>query len=49
MITYDLACEKGHRFEGWFRNREDFGAQLEDEICRRDGPARRLCHATDQL
>lgn len=28
MITFDLACHQGHRFEGWFRNREDFDAQL---------------------
>ncbi|HSH69132.1 MAG TPA: DUF1178 family protein [Deferrisomatales bacterium] len=28
MITFDLACNQHHRFEGWFRNREDFDAQL---------------------
>ena len=28
MITFDLACDQRHRFEGWFRNREDFDAQL---------------------
>lgn len=28
MITFDLACDQHHRFEGWFRNREDFDAQL---------------------
>jgi hypothetical protein len=28
MITFDLACDQGHRFEGWFRNREDFDTQL---------------------
>lgn len=28
MITFDLACHQGHRFEGWFRNREEFDAQL---------------------
>ncbi len=28
MITFDLECEKLHRFEGWFKNREDFEAQL---------------------
>ena len=28
MITFDLACTLGHRFEGWFRNREDFDAQV---------------------
>lgn len=28
MITFDLACDRGHRFEGWFGNREDFDRQL---------------------
>ncbi|PLX42488.1 MAG: DUF1178 domain-containing protein [Deltaproteobacteria bacterium] len=28
MITYDLSCKEGHRFEGWFQNREDFDRQL---------------------
>ncbi len=28
MITFDLSCENGHRFEGWFRNREAFEEQL---------------------
>jgi hypothetical protein len=28
MITYDLSCDKGHRFEGWFANREAFEEQL---------------------
>ncbi len=28
MIVFQLACEKHHPFEGWFRNREDFEAQL---------------------
>lgn len=28
MITFDLACDRDHRFEGWFRNREDFDDQL---------------------
>ena len=28
MITFDLACKRGHRFEGWFGNREDFDAQV---------------------
>ena len=31
MIVYDLACEKEHRFEGWFASAEDFGAQVEDD------------------
>ncbi len=29
MIIYDLCCENGHRFEGWFRSADDFAAQLE--------------------
>ncbi len=24
MIIYDLICENDHRFEGWFKNRDDF-------------------------
>ncbi len=28
MITFDLCCHREHRFEGWFRNREDFEDQL---------------------
>ncbi len=28
MITFDLSCDNGHRFEGWFRNREAFEEQL---------------------
>lgn len=30
MITFELSCDKGHRFEGWFASREDFDAQLGD-------------------
>ncbi len=26
-IIYDLECENGHRFEGWFRSAEDFATQ----------------------
>lgn len=29
MITFDLSCETGHRFEGWFRDRNDFDRQRE--------------------
>lgn len=29
MIIYDLCCEDGHRFEGWFGSSEDFDAQRE--------------------
>lgn len=27
MIVYDLQCEGGHRFEGWFGSAEDFATQ----------------------
>ncbi|QIQ86025.1 DUF1178 family protein [Erythrobacter sp.] len=27
MIVYDLHCEAGHRFEGWFGSSSDFDAQ----------------------
>ena len=29
MIVYDLSCENGHRFEGWFGSSEDFASQQE--------------------
>lgn len=29
MIVFDLACEGGHRFEGWFGSSSDFAAQQE--------------------
>jgi len=29
MIVYDLACECGYIFEGWFQDRDDFVAQQE--------------------
>lgn len=29
MIVFNLACEHGHRFEGWFSAAEDFDKQLE--------------------
>jgi hypothetical protein len=29
MITYDLICENGHSFEGWFETGSDFDSQLE--------------------
>jgi hypothetical protein len=28
MIIFDLACNNGHRFEGWFQSAEAFDAQL---------------------
>ncbi|MCG6952914.1 MAG: DUF1178 family protein [Betaproteobacteria bacterium] len=27
MIVYDLQCESGHRFEGWFGSADDFATQ----------------------
>jgi hypothetical protein len=27
MIVFDLQCESGHRFEGWFSSAEDFDSQ----------------------
>ncbi len=30
MITFELSCEKDHKFEGWFRNREDYEKQLKE-------------------
>lgn len=27
MVVYNLACEKSHRFEGWFTSTDDFAAQ----------------------
>jgi hypothetical protein len=30
MIVYDLSCDQGHRFEGWFGSSEDFAEQLAD-------------------
>ena len=32
MITFDLSCERAHRFEGWFRNRESFEEQLQQGL-----------------
>lgn len=29
MIVYDLTCEHGHRFEGWFGSSTDYTDQLE--------------------
>ncbi|MEO1731571.1 MAG: DUF1178 family protein [Pseudomonadota bacterium] len=29
MIVFDLHCEHGHRFEGWFGSSEDYEGQLE--------------------
>ena len=32
MIIFDLACNAGHRFEGWFRSADDFTQQLERSL-----------------
>lgn len=32
MIIYDLSCENGHLFEGWFRSAEEFEAQLTQHL-----------------
>lgn len=29
MIVFDLICEHGHRFEGWFGSSQDYEGQLE--------------------
>ena len=29
MIVYDLCCDAGHRFEGWFGSSADYAAQRE--------------------
>lgn len=32
MIVYDLGCEHGHRFEGWFASGEDFDRQKREQL-----------------
>ncbi|MFZ9396421.1 MAG: DUF1178 family protein [Erythrobacter sp.] len=32
MIVYDLICDQGHRFEGWFGSSADFAQQHEREL-----------------
>ncbi|MCX7816561.1 MAG: DUF1178 family protein [Syntrophales bacterium] len=32
MIIYDLSCEKGHKFEGWFQSRVAFEDQKEKKL-----------------
>jgi hypothetical protein len=32
MIVFDLNCESGHRFEGWFASGEDFDRQLKRKL-----------------
>lgn len=29
MIVYDLVCDEGHRFEGWFASSDDFTSQFD--------------------
>ena len=29
MIIYDIGCENGHRFEGWFSAADDYDAQVQ--------------------
>jgi hypothetical protein len=32
VIIYDLRCEKGHKFEGWFKDRLAFESQKREKI-----------------
>lgn len=32
MIVYDLTCDQGHRFEGWFGSSADFASQQEQGL-----------------
>jgi len=32
MIVFDLFCEQGHRFEGWFASSRDYEDQREDGL-----------------
>lgn len=32
MIVFDLKCNHGHTFEGWFRSSDDFDKQSESDI-----------------
>lgn len=32
MIIFDLTCNNGHRFEGWFQSPDSFDSQLEGEM-----------------
>lgn len=32
MIVYDLECEHGHRFEGWFGSASEFDTQIADKL-----------------
>ena len=50
MIVFDLGCENGHRFEGWFASNEDFERQIGRKLvtCPLCGNAKvsRLPHAS---
>ena len=32
MVIYDLVCDEGHAFEGWFKNADDLGAQQKNGL-----------------
>lgn len=32
MIVYDLSCDHGHRFEGWFGSSADYASQKDDGL-----------------
>ena len=32
MIHYNLACDEGHDFEGWFSSSDDFDRQVERRL-----------------
>lgn len=32
MIVYDLRCDRGHKFEGWFQDRQAFDAQKQGRL-----------------
>src|ERR1700752_1082364 len=32
MIVFDLLCDAGHRFEGWFGSTEDYASQKEGRL-----------------
>jgi hypothetical protein len=32
MIVFDLSCDGGHRFEGWFGSSDDFASQREEGL-----------------
>lgn len=46
MVIYDLMCDFGHSFEGWFKNSEDWQAQTESglltcPVCSSDGVSKK--------